>query len=252
MRSSPLGLIDLYTHENIVPVNQTEESVEIFDSQIKSPLGEEAPAKDEISLLDILIVIARHKYSIFKITLGMTLVTAIVSLIVPVRYKALTSILPPQQSNSMSSALMSQLSALSLVASLTEEAWASKIQPILQVALLREAEPVEDAVVDRFHLQERFHIKRRSDARKRLEGIVDIDSSTKDGLIRISVTDKDPQKAEEMANGYVEEFKKYSAGLAVTEASQRRLFFEQQMVQAKDNLATAEEELKRSEQKKAV
>jgi uncharacterized protein involved in exopolysaccharide biosynthesis len=52
-----------------------------------------------------------------------------------------------------------------------------------------------------------------------------------------------------MANGYVEEFRKFSATLAVTEASQRRLFFEQQLTQARDNLAKAEEDLKRTEQK---
>jgi len=35
----------------------------------------------------------------------------------------------------------------------------------------------------------------------------------------------------------LKKFKKFSATLAVTEASQRRLFFEQQLSQAKDNLA---------------
>jgi uncharacterized protein involved in exopolysaccharide biosynthesis len=52
-----------------------------------------------------------------------------------------------------------------------------------------------------------------------------------------------------MANGYVEEFKRLSANLAVTEASQRRLFFEQQLSQAKENLANAEEDLKKTGQK---
>jgi uncharacterized protein involved in exopolysaccharide biosynthesis len=118
----------------------------------------------------------------------------------------------------------------------------------LQVAMLK-SRTVEDAMVDRFHLMDFFKLKYKSDARKKFEKIVDIDSGAKDGLIRISVTDRDPKRAEEMANGYVEEFKKLSATLAVTEASQRRLFFEQQLTQAKDNLATAEEDLKRTEQK---
>jgi tyrosine-protein kinase Etk/Wzc len=108
---------------------------------------------------------------------------------------------------------------------------------------------VEDAMLDRFHLVELFRVKQRSDARKKLENVVDIDSGAKDGLIRISVTDRNPQRAAEMANGYVEEFKRLSATLAVTEASQRRLFFEQQLGQAKDNLARAEEDLKKTGQK---
>jgi tyrosine-protein kinase Etk/Wzc len=63
------------------------------------------------------------------------------------------------------------------------------------------------------------------------------------------VTDKDPRRAAEMANAYVDEYKKLSATIAVTEASQRRLFFEQQLVQAKESLADAEEALKRTQQK---
>jgi len=108
---------------------------------------------------------------------------------------------------------------------------------------------VEDAMLDRFHLIDLYKSKRRSDARKKFESFVDIDSGSKDGLIRISITDGDPRRAADIANGYVQEFKRFSATLAVTEASQRRLFFEQQLSQAKDNLARAEEELKKTELK---
>jgi uncharacterized protein involved in exopolysaccharide biosynthesis len=108
---------------------------------------------------------------------------------------------------------------------------------------------VEDAMLDRFHLVELYKVKQRSDARKKLENVVDVDNGAKSGLISISVTDRNPQRAAEMANGYVEEFKRLSASLAVTEASQRRLFFEQQLAQAKENLANAEEDLKRTGQK---
>jgi capsule polysaccharide export protein KpsE/RkpR len=74
----------------------------------------------------------------------------------------------------------------------------------------------------------------------------------KDGLIRITVTDSDPNVAAEIANAYVDEFRKLSAHLAVTEASQRRMFFEQQMLEANDKLATAEEAMKNTEQKTGV
>jgi uncharacterized protein involved in exopolysaccharide biosynthesis len=160
----------------------------------------------------------------------------------------MTSILPPQQSTSAGSSLLSQLGNLGSVASLAGGSLGLKNPNDLQVAMLK-SRTVEDAMVDRFHLMDLFEVKRKSDARKRFEKIVDIDSGSKDGLIRISVTDRDPHRAEEMANGYVEEFKRLSATLAVTEASQRRLFFEQQLAQAKDNLENAEEDLKKTEQK---
>lgn len=204
--------------------------------------------EQEISLLDILIVVVRDRWLILKTMVCTIVLAMIVSLLLPIRYTATTSLMPPQQSNSAGSGLLSQLSSLGSVASLAGGSLGLKNPNDLQVAMLK-SRTVEDAMVDRFHLIDLFKVTRKSDARKKLEKVVDIDSGAKDGLIRISVTDSDPHRAEEMANGYVEEFKRLSATLAVTEASQRRLFFEQQLAQAKDNLATAEEDLKKTEQK---
>jgi len=205
------------------------------------------PPEGDISLLDILIVIVQYRRLILKIAAYTIVIGVVVSLLLPIRYTAMTSILPPQQTTA-GSALMSQLGNLSSVASLAGSSLGLKNPNDLQVAMLR-SRTVEDAMLDRFHLVELFKVKQRSDARKLLENIVDIDNGAKDGLIRISVTDRDPRHAAEMANGYVEEFKRLSANLAFTEASQRRLFFEQQLVQAKDNLANAEEDLKKTGQK---
>ena len=88
-----------------------------------------------------------------------------------------------------------------------------------------------------------------SQARKKFEKKFTVEGNGKDGLIHISVEDRDPKRAAEMANGYVDQFRKLSQTLAVTEASQRRMFFEQQLVEAKNRLADAEEALKESELK---
>jgi uncharacterized protein involved in exopolysaccharide biosynthesis len=207
-----------------------------------------APPAEEISLMTALLLIVKNRWFIAKITLGVTLVAAIVSLLLPFRYTASTTILPSQQGSSAGAALMSQLGNLGSVASLAGGLGALKNPNDLQVALLK-SRTIEDAMVDRFGLLQLYHRKYKSDARKKLESHVDIDNGSKDGLIRISVTDSSAQRAADMANAYVDEFKKFSATLAVTEASRRRLFFEQQLAQAKDNLAKAEEELKGTEQK---
>jgi uncharacterized protein involved in exopolysaccharide biosynthesis len=166
----------------------------------------------------------------------------------PSRYTATTVILPPQQSTSSSALLLGQLGGLSPLASLAGGSLGLKNPNDLQVSMLK-TRTVEDAMIDRFKLMALYRDQRRSDARKDFEKYTDIENGLKDGLIRVSVTDKDPKRAAEMANAYVDEFKKFSATIAVTEASQRRLFFEQQLVQAKENLAGAEEALKRTQQK---
>jgi uncharacterized protein involved in exopolysaccharide biosynthesis len=159
----------------------------------------------------------------------------------------MTSILPTQQTAPAGAALLAQLGNLGPLAS-AAGSLGLKNPNDLQVALLK-SRTVEDAMINRFHLMDEYHIKLISDARVKLEHLVEIESSTKDPLIRISAMDSDPQRAADLANGYVEELKKLTSTLAVTEAAQRRVFFEEQLQQAKDNLAKAEEDLKKTQQK---
>jgi len=107
---------------------------------------------------------------------------------------------------------------------------------------------VEEGVIQRFGLMHEYNVKLMSDARKVLEKRATIAAGVKDGLIHLSLEDSDPNRAAELANGYVDQFRKLSESLAITEASQRRLFFEQQLQQAKDKLADAEEAMKRVQQ----
>ena len=206
------------------------------------------PPADEISLLDLAIVFARHRRRILRTVLITTLLGVVLAFILPIRYTATTSVLPPQQGNSIGASLLTQLSNLGPLASVAGGSLPLKNPNDLQIALIK-SRTVEDAVIDRFHLREQYRKKRMSDARNKLEKVIDVRSTTKDPLIYISATDPDPQRATDLANGYFEEFKRLSATLAVTEASQRRLFFEDQLRQAKDNLANAEEDLKRTEQR---
>jgi tyrosine-protein kinase Etk/Wzc len=231
-------------------VNRSEGAVGVLsESERDTGPNSGVPAEDEISLLDLSIVIVRNRWLIAKIALVAALVGVMTSLLLPTRYTASTSILPPQQGSSAGASLMAQLgSGLGSVASLATGSLGLKNPNDLQVAMLK-SRTIEDAMVDRFHLRELYHKKYQSDARKKLEEYVDIDSGSKDGLIRLSITDRDPSRAAEMANGYVQEFKRLTATLAITEASQRRLFFEQQLSEAKENLAHAEEELKITELK---
>jgi tyrosine-protein kinase Etk/Wzc len=205
-------------------------------------------ATADISLLDLLIVLARRWRALLAGTAAAAVLAGIISLLLPNRFTATTVILPPQQNTSSTVALLGQLGGANPLASLAGSSLGLKNPNDLQVAMLK-SRTVEDAMIDRFNLMALYGEKRKSDARKAFERVADIENGLKDGLIRISVTDKDPRRAAEMANAYVDEYKKLSATIAVTEASQRRLFFEQQLVQAKESLADAEEALKRTQQK---
>ncbi|HUN60733.1 MAG TPA: GNVR domain-containing protein [Candidatus Sulfotelmatobacter sp.] len=217
--------------------------------EIPMPLDAPNPQPSaEVSLLDLLLVLARRRRDLLLGTIAVAVAAAIISFLLPNRFTATTVILPPQQTSSSAVALLGQLGNISPLASLAGGTLGLKNPNDLQVAMLK-SRTVEDAMVARFNLMALYHEPRLSEARKAFEKYTDIENGLKDGLIRISVTDKNPNRAAEMANAYVEEYKKLSAGIAVTEASQRRLFFEQQLVQAKDNLVNAEDALKQTEQK---
>jgi tyrosine-protein kinase Etk/Wzc len=205
--------------------------------------------ESQVSLLGIVLVLAKRWHVIALSALTLAVVAAVLALLLPKQYTATTTILPPQNNSSAGSALLSQLSGLSSLAGASGGGGGGlglKNPNDLQVALMK-SETVEDAMVDRFHLMGLYHAKLRSAARKALESHVAIDDG-KDGLISVSVRDVNPARAAEMANGYIEEYRRATSGLAVTEASQRRLFFEEQLKGAKDDLAGAEEALKRTQQ----
>jgi tyrosine-protein kinase Etk/Wzc len=203
--------------------------------------------EDEIPLLDILIGLAERKRIILSIAAAFAILAIVVSLLLPKQYTAVTVLLPPEQNSGMGAMLASQLGSLGGIAALAGTASGLKNPNDMFVAMIK-SRTVEDAMVQRFDLKKEYQKRYTSDARKAFENRVKVDGGGKDGLIHISVEDSDPQRAAELANGYVDEFRKLSDHLAITEASQRRLFFEEQLETAKDNLAHAEEALKQTEQ----
>jgi capsule polysaccharide export protein KpsE/RkpR len=88
-------------------------------------------------------------------------------------------------------------------------------------------------------------------ARKKLAGFTEIVSATS-GFITISVTDKDRKRSAEIANAYTTGLRILTKTLAVTEASQRRLFYEDQLKQAKEALVTAEIAFQQVQQTKGL
>lgn len=203
--------------------------------------GHSAQAEtDEAGLLDLLIVLAKHKRLVLGVPLVAAVATAIITLFLPNIYTGTTRILPPQQSASAASALLNQLGGGlgGLLGAAGGAALGVRNPNDLYIGMLK-SRTVADSLISRFELGKVYGEDRPSDIRKRLEKETTIGAG-RDGIIAIEVDDKDPKRAADLANGYVDELRKLTKVLAVTEASQRRLFFEQQLLQAKDSLTAAE------------
>ena len=86
----------------------------IYSSQARTPVNDvsswEAPSQDhEISLLDVLTQLAYRKWLIAKVTAIAMLVGITTCLVLPTRYTATTTLMPPQQTQSTASMMMNQL-----------------------------------------------------------------------------------------------------------------------------------------------
>jgi len=170
--------------------------------------------EDEISLLDLLLVLVRHKKLLWQIPSVLVVIALAYGFIVKPSFEAKTSILPPQQQQSSAAAMLSSLGGLAggMGASL-----GLKNPNDLYIAMLQ-SRAVADRLIERFKLQAYFEAKTMTDTRKKLQELTKI-ASGKDGLISITVEDHSPKLAADLANAYVEELRRLSKTLAVTEAA---------------------------------
>ena len=197
--------------------------------------------EDEISLLDLLLVVVDNLRLLVLGPLAAGLLALGICFVITPIFTATTKLLPPQQQQSSAASMLQSLGALGGLAG----AAAGLKNPADQYVAFMKSRSLQDALIDRFKLMDRYEAKFRERARTSLDGNV-VMTSGKEGLITVDVSDKDPAFAAHLANAHVEELGRLMTRLAVTEAQQRRLFFEKQLGNAKDNLIKSELILKAS------
>ncbi|MFZ1084098.1 MAG: SLBB domain-containing protein [Terracidiphilus sp.] len=206
-----------------------------------------AGTRPALTVLDLLMLLNSHWRLLAKAALVGVVVGLALAFLLPARYTAVTTILPPSSSSSLASAFAAQSGELGALAGFAGGNFGFRSPAEVCLIMLR-SRTVEDSIIQRFQLMSEYGKKRLSDTRTALERRTSVTLNTKSGVIAISATDGDAARAAALANGYVDEFKKFSASLAITEASQRRLFFEQQLLEARGALTQAEEALKNTQQ----
>ncbi|MCD4485087.1 Wzz/FepE/Etk N-terminal domain-containing protein [Chromobacterium vaccinii] len=200
----------------------------------------------EIDLLALLSTLQKYKFWIIISTVLFSSVALTYCLLAKPVFTASSSIMPPQQQNSGMSALLGQLGGLASMAG------AGGISGLknpndLYIGMLQ-SRIVADRLIRRFQLKERYEQETLDGTRRVLKSRTAIING-KDGLININVDDPDPRFAAQLANAYIDELKQLNQVLAMTDAAKRRLFFEQQLKQAKEQLTSAETALRQTQEK---
>ena len=211
----------------------------------------EAEYEDEgpgIGLTDLLTWIGESKRMVATVTLLAIVASLAYALTRDPIFTARTSLLPPgSQQQSSSAAALAALGSLGGLAG----GLGAKTPDELYVALLK-SDSVQRSLAERYALMERYELKNYESLRKAMPNYIRIASDKKTGIITVEVDDKDPKFAAELANAHAGEITKVLGRLAVSEAQGRRVFFEQQLKETKENLIKAEQDLRRVQEKSGV
>lgn len=209
-----------------------------MDQVQKMPAELQEKSEDrEISLIDLMITLAKRKRLVLGLPLAVATLATAASFVLPNVYQANAKLLPPQQSQGGAAALLSQLGGAAGLA-----IGGGKTSADLYIGMLK-SRTVADRLIAQYDLKKVYDTEFVERARKKLEENTTI-LAGKDGIISIEVEDEDPKRVARLTNSYVDELIKLTRTLAITEAAQRRVFFEGQLELAKNNLANAEIALK--------
>jgi uncharacterized protein involved in exopolysaccharide biosynthesis len=204
-----------------------------------------AQPPDELDLLEILVILSMSRRRIAAFIVGAIILGAIVSILVKPTFTATAVILPQPQEQSASS-MLGQLGSLASLAT----GGPLKNPADLYVGILG-SRTIKDNIIARFRLEDVYKTKTAEDARKALKSHTRF-LATNDGLIRILVDDHSAQRASSVANAYLDELYAMNSHLAITEAAQRRAFFDRELADEKTALRAAEEDLKQTAQRTGV
>jgi len=205
----------------------------------QTPPAADSVAGERVDFLDfITVLVARWRLLVIApIAVGALALGITSPSVIPPSFTARTSFLPPQQQQGIAATAMASLGALAGLAG-----GAVKTASDQYVSLMQSV-TVEDRILDRFDLIKLYKAKYRVDARRKLESNVHIAIGKKDGLITLEAVANSPTLAAAIANQYVAELRRITSELALTEAQQRRMFFENELKQTRAQLAQAQQAL---------
>ena len=214
---------------------------------IEAPPATTADDGPSVGLADLLTWIGEAKRLIGGVTFAVAIAALIYALNATFIFTARTTLLAPNTQQTSGSAALAALTSLGGLAG----GLSAKSPDELYVALLK-GDSVQRALIDRFNLKEHYHVETYETLGRVLPSYLRVMADKKSGLITVEVDDESPKFAADLANAHAEEVTKVLGRLAVSEAQLRRVFFENQLKETKENLVRAEQNLQATQEKSGM
>lgn len=201
------------------------------------------PVEMNSSFLPLVRLFWTHRQLLWRAGLCAVLVSVLTAFVIPVRYQSVTRLMPPDDQSSSGLgmlAAMASSSGGSGLAGLAGGLLGVKSSGDLFIGILG-SDTIQDHLIDQFGLMKVYHDSKIEDSRKDLAEHSDISADRKSGIISVTVTDHDPNRAAAMAQAYVSELNVLVAQLSTSSARRERIFLEGRLQKVKADLDTAEQ-----------
>jgi uncharacterized protein involved in exopolysaccharide biosynthesis len=212
-------------------------AVEIEPHTLSGPLAVHEAPPNWVGNLSLLW---EHRRILFRVACIALVASLLTAFQIPKRYESTARIMPPE--NSGTSALMSAALAghgLDGVGGLVASLLGGRTSSALFVDLLKSG-TIAGHLIDRYQLQHAYHKRYRIDTAKYLARHTTIQDDKKSGVITITVSDTDPQRARDLAQGYLDELNQLVNRTSTSSAHRERVFIEQRLHSVQTELEQAQ------------
>ena len=189
----------------------------------------------EIPVAELAAAVWQRRRWLATVTLLGLILASGIALLLPNQYTSTAQLMPPDPQALSNISMLSALTGGGSTASLGGGLMSTRTPGATFVGILS-SHTAQDDIIDRFDLRRVYHCKLYIDARNLLTGRTVIDEDKKSGIISISVTDRDPNRARDIAKAYVEELNKLVNSLSTSSARREREFLEQRIKSIKSDL----------------
>jgi uncharacterized protein involved in exopolysaccharide biosynthesis len=206
-----------------------------------SPVESRSSREVSKGLAALQLLWAKRRF-LFRVAVWAIAISTVIAFLIPNQYESTVRIMPPDSMNGTGTMLAAIAAKTNPeLASMAGALLGGKSSGALFVDLFR-SRSVQDSVVDRLNLQSVYWKRYKQDARKKLDSRTDVGEDRKSGVITITVQDRNPQLARDIAQTYVQELNRVVAQVSTSSARRERMFIEQRLVTVKSDLEDAEKQ----------
>ncbi len=177
-----------------------------------------------------------HRGFLARVLLWSLVASLLVAFLIPKRFQATTQLMPPDSQAGGTSALLAAATRGGAgLAGIAGDLLGAKNSGALFVGILG-SRTVQDRLIEQFDLRRVYSDSKMEDARNSLGKHTGISEDRKSGIITITVTDHNPQRAAALAGAYVKELDRLVAEVSTSAARRERIFLDERLLAVKQDL----------------